>query len=295
MKKSVAGFTIIELLVVVSIISLLMAMLLPALSKARGAAQQVQCGSNMRQNIMVVDIYATDHAGHYPDGGTSVTYNWFNEMGGAQEANISGMGLVFASGYLTAMDPMFCPSQDGGSYWRSKLSRAVGFGTRDNPGLFRQMAMTPPWGNHSLSTTINVRFVRWAQSNHAAGYGSNWSSTNKELYIYHQEKMPSGVRKAIALISDDFTFRPGNYDAQGKYYHEARGYNVAYSDGHVEFIADPNKKIIYRIDIERPVFNWMVYQPHSEDIWLAFDGDPTSYWPYTPGSSEYASIHGLKK
>lgn len=295
MKRFGTGFTIIELLVVVSIIALLIALLLPALTKARDAAQQVQCGSNMRQNMMAVDIYATDHTGLYPDGGTTVTYNWFNEMGGAQEANISGMGLVFANGYLAALDPLFCPSQHGDAYWRAKLSRAVSKGTRDNPGLYRQLALTPPYGAHDVTTTVNVRFVRWAQSNHAAGYGSNWTSTNKQLYIYHQEKMPSGVRKAIALISDDFTLRPGNYTAQGKYYHSARGYNVAYSDGHVEFIGDPDKKIIYRVDIERPVFNWMVYQPHSEDVWLAFDGDPATYWPYSPGSSEYGSIHGLKK
>lgn len=56
-----AGFTLVELLVVISIISMLMSILLPGLSQSRELGQRVHCMSNLRQLTMAWYFYAQDY------------------------------------------------------------------------------------------------------------------------------------------------------------------------------------------------------------------------------------------
>ncbi len=64
--RSMRGFTLIELLVVISVIALLIALLLPALSKARDAAQKLQSLSNLRQIGTATYGYLQDHDSRFP-------------------------------------------------------------------------------------------------------------------------------------------------------------------------------------------------------------------------------------
>lgn len=60
------GFTLIELLVVIGIIALLVAILLPALRKAKLLAAERSCTSNLRQMHIALTIYADANDGLYP-------------------------------------------------------------------------------------------------------------------------------------------------------------------------------------------------------------------------------------
>ena len=65
-KKARSGFTIIELLVVISIIALLIGILLPALNRARDSALQSTSLSNLRQISAGLGAYAGDWADRQP-------------------------------------------------------------------------------------------------------------------------------------------------------------------------------------------------------------------------------------
>ncbi|MFW6039204.1 MAG: prepilin-type N-terminal cleavage/methylation domain-containing protein [bacterium] len=60
------GFTLVELLVVISITALLIAILLPALGAGRDAAVNAQCLSNLRQQSIAWQGYFSDHNGYMP-------------------------------------------------------------------------------------------------------------------------------------------------------------------------------------------------------------------------------------
>ncbi len=64
-RQSAHGFTLVELLVVVSIIALLISILLPALSRARDQAKLVKCLAHIRGTGQAATVFAADHNNHF--------------------------------------------------------------------------------------------------------------------------------------------------------------------------------------------------------------------------------------
>ena len=94
------GFTLIELLVVLALISLLIALLLPALARAREAARNTVCKTNLRQAMTASGAYAADHLYLLPAYATNAkafTLSWADQSYGW-----NGMGALIQGDYLSS-------------------------------------------------------------------------------------------------------------------------------------------------------------------------------------------------
>lgn len=121
------GFTLVELLVVIGIIALLIGILLPALSRAREAANTIKCASNLRTVGQGMAMYVADNKGYFP---AAYIYSGMQIVGNTETPDAAVNGYIHWSSFLygrkdrSATDAIFrspvgweafqCPSIDNG-------------------------------------------------------------------------------------------------------------------------------------------------------------------------------------
>src|SRR5437867_3564303 len=112
--KGRAGFTLVELLVVIAVIAILAAILYPVLAAAREKARQTSCASNLKQIGNAVQMYNQDYDGTYP------TNPYPGSMSNPEQQGFTPY-YVKLFPYCRNYQLFICPSRGNGRYGSHRL------------------------------------------------------------------------------------------------------------------------------------------------------------------------------
>lgn len=143
MRNKLYGFTLIELLVVIAVIALLLAILLPTLSKVKQKAKIVVCETNQRQLIVGLTIYANNNHDRLPPSPSLTNaglyhrpyeLNWYqNSVGLSTSRPFDKYEYAgrFLQGYLPEVNVYNCSLSkiDDSTQWPPKSSGLAAVGT----------------------------------------------------------------------------------------------------------------------------------------------------------------------
>ncbi|MFW6038929.1 MAG: type II secretion system protein [bacterium] len=264
------GFTLVELLVVISIIALLIALLLPALRAARFQAKLTMCKSNMRQCLTALNTYAIDYGefaynvrtwdnpsygGLRPHGGTG---NWTWPVAVNNEARSSRRsdyrGFLLEGGYVSSGEGIGCafPSPDNTDLRTNDYEAQA-----DTPDHRRQ---SPPFAYYGPGTKIQEVF------HITSGIGNSDFNSNAQHWRSYK------FQTASPLVSDAFnklsgrniylnphTQAPSTEGSFGNVIATTRDYNhnVGWTDGHVTF--HDLKNVSGTQAVTLPGYDWMAH------------------------------------
>jgi prepilin-type N-terminal cleavage/methylation domain-containing protein/prepilin-type processing-associated H-X9-DG protein len=120
-RQSAAGFTLVELLVVIGIIAILISVLLPSLNRAREAANSIKCQSNLRQVGLSLFMYTNQYkewlppaANEFPPLFDATDRSW---VGYLVDANLIGNNKETNFDRRMDLAILKCPSKSKDKYW----------------------------------------------------------------------------------------------------------------------------------------------------------------------------------
>ncbi len=237
------AFTLVEMLLVIAVIAMMIALLLPAMKKARERSRQMRCQSNTRQIFLMQAIYAQDHAGFFPP----VTYARPNVPLQYHGGGYTHFGGVLDD-YLDSMDVLRCPSRDprldtvptgnyGGGMHGTTYFLIAGTGNfgdiLDNQHRnFHGRMLTHGSIEQDPARRSYIPNLHWA-GRYIIGYGDPYDAFGP-IYIDEPDRQPALVEPHSEKGFWAAFGVTGPLELQARDSHRGGG-NVCYVDGHVEW------------------------------------------------------------
>lgn len=225
MNKLLMKFTLLELLIVISIIAFLAALLLPAFQKAKEKASGIQCSSNMRQISQGLLAYTTDNNSYFP----LFSYKMYNDyLGGGYPTETEwNWGYALYTGDYASNKIFLCPS----------AAKIYTFG-----------AATREIGVFSKPSATTFYYTGYGYSNYYVG--SRWSMISSSLPASARVVPPkiSEMTKPSQCLTNaedklgygtGSAFPGGHYrldDGSRIYNFHSGGCNLIFADGHVSLL-----------------------------------------------------------
>jgi prepilin-type N-terminal cleavage/methylation domain-containing protein/prepilin-type processing-associated H-X9-DG protein len=222
-KDICKGFTLVELLVVISIIALLLAVLMPSLNKARESAKKVVCGSQMRQFATAVYAFALD-SGQIPwfqdaegKSWTTAVNKYLNLADNVKNLRCPAKACIGVNYYLMNTDG---PGEPLAPFCNEKYNNFVSV-----PVKLDRVKHPSDWlllMDSSGAYVYNPRYATWAFKIDVDGDGFYDSGDVYPPFTSNKVRLTANLPLAYNFAMPKV---------------HSKGSNVALSDGHVEWVS----------------------------------------------------------
>ena len=261
-----SAFTLTELLVVIAIIAILAALLLTAISQAKGRALRIQCLNNVRQLGIGLQAFVIDNnayplrtnpnyrKGSYPEHMKLwVTALQFTELSMPGNPNRNTFSNWFGQGVWK------CPAAKPSNWPTNRLFisygyNAFGVSLSDPLGLGGQVS----WGPDGMAPPVSESEVVNPSEMMAIGDGF-WGNGN----VIGDNSLNLTRFKDPTNYISGYTFDAQNSTKRSYARHQGKA-NVAFCDGHVE---SPTLQFLFEDTSDEALSRWnRDHQPHREKL-----------------------------
>jgi prepilin-type processing-associated H-X9-DG protein/prepilin-type N-terminal cleavage/methylation domain-containing protein len=276
-KHAHAGFTLVELLVVVGIIGVLVSLLLPALSKARESANSVKCKSNLSGMTKAAEQYKNQYRVFVPgrleqltsgqvhsvEGKDQYRPRWYEILGGIV-GNIANHNPqpVEDDSWTISNEWFLCPTVPE---WINSRNYPYGYNHQFLGNARKRLTPLPdgtkPWVNYPVSTSRVSNGSETVMIADSLGTAVSVPLKDRQGYLVTGKKDPdANGNKGFLLDAPRQTANSDRADNQiSAMYHSGpaarhnKKVNVAYADGHVDAVTPEDMGYVVNPDGSMPL------------------------------------------